>query len=183
MPGAEGDGAAGLRRREERPADAGFRYELFCQSRPPGEDFSFLAPAMRETLLRQQFIGQTASYRASHPAARHEILEAEGRPIGRIVYDRGSQAILILDLAFLNEFRNQGLGARMLAEICAEAQAAGIAVRFHSFLSNVHANRLFLRLGFAPIAQTELQILWERPAETKSASPLEPEHASPTRNE
>lgn len=179
MPGTEGDRAGALRRRDEEPADTAFRYELFCQSRPIGEDFSFLDAAMRETLLRQQFHAQTAGYRADYPAARHEILEMEGRPIGRVVYERGPEAILIVDLAFLPEWRKHGLGARMLSEIGEEARAAGVAVRFHSFLTNVHANRLFLRLGFAPIAETELQILWERRAESESASPLEPKPNEP----
>ncbi len=149
------------RRRDETPADAAFRFALFCLSRPPGEDFAFLDPSVRDMLLRQQFQGQIAGYRAQFPQARHQILEIEQLPIGRVVVDLDADALQIVDLAIMPEWRCRGIGARLLRALVREARAAGVPARFHSFLHNVDGNRLFLRLGFAPIARTELQIVWE----------------------
>jgi hypothetical protein len=74
-----------VHRRPERAADDGFRFDLFCGSRAPGENLSALHAPLRE---RQQFCGQNASYRANYPNARFEIVEHDGAPIGRIVTAR-----------------------------------------------------------------------------------------------
>src|ERR1700737_2959105 len=54
--------SAGLvRRRPERAADGEFRFDLFCGSRPPGEDLAALDAPLRERLMRQQVFGQQGS--------------------------------------------------------------------------------------------------------------------------
>jgi hypothetical protein len=80
--------AGQLRRRTERASDEAFCFRLFCQSRSPGEDFSFLGPPLRDRLMRQQFAGQSASYRTQYPNARFEIVEWDASPIGRIITGR-----------------------------------------------------------------------------------------------
>lgn len=167
----QGAGEILLRRRNETPADSAFRFDLFCRSRPPGEDFAFLDPSVRDILLRQQFQGQTAGYRAQFPRARHEILEIDERPIGRLIVERNAEALHIVDLAIMPEWRSRGIGARLLRNLVCEARAAGVLTRFHSFLHNVDGNRLFQRLGFTPVARTELQIVWELRGDAEFAAP------------
>lgn len=162
-----------LSRRNETPADVEFRFELFCRSRPPGEDFARLDPPLRDTLLRQQLLGQIAGYRAQFPQARYEILEMGGRPVGRLIVERGAEALHIVDLAIMPEWRSRGIGARLLRELAHEASMAHMPVRFHSFLHNEDGNRLFHRLDFIPIAHTELQILWESRGDAEPLPPPE----------
>lgn len=150
-----------LSKREESPADAAFRFALFCRSRLPVEDFSFLDASMREALARQQFQSQTGSYRAQYPDARFEIIEAEGQPVGRLVTHRDAQAFRIVDIALLPEWRRKGIGAHILREICDSARAEHVPVRLSLSLFNVDAFRLYCRLGFTAVAQDEIQILME----------------------
>jgi hypothetical protein len=112
-PRAPSFSAGRVRRRPEREADEGFRFDLFCGSRAPGEDLSFLDAPLRERLMRQQFCGQDASYRRDADA-RFEIVEHNGAPIGRIVTARTSDAVLIVDIALIASWRRRGIGASLV---------------------------------------------------------------------
>jgi ribosomal protein S18 acetylase RimI-like enzyme len=170
MPGAQQPGrpicAQSLRKRDETPADADFGFDLFCRSRLPIEDLSFLEPAARETLMRQQFLGQTQSYRAQFPDARFEIVEAEGQPVGRIVTHRGPEAFFIVDVALLPQWRGRGIGSNLLQEIREEGRLNNVPVRLGVSPFNVAAMRLYVRLGFTATGQDEAHIFmeWRAPA-------------------
>ncbi|MGH6834119.1 MAG: GNAT family N-acetyltransferase [Methylocella sp.] len=164
MPGddAPNFSAGGVRRRPEREADGEFRFDLFRGSRPPGDDLSFLDAPLRERLMRQQFAGQSASYRANYPNARFEIVERDGAPIGRIVTARAPDAMLIVDIALIASQRRRGIGASLVNGVLDEARAAGLPVRLSVFASNPDALRFYLRLGFKPIESSAIgmQLEW-----------------------
>ena len=147
-----------FRKRAETESDAEFRFELFCRSRTASEDFSFLDAATRQTLLRQQFAGQNMSYRANFPNARREIIELDDLPIGGITINRGTDAIVIVDIAILPERRGLGIGSSLLREACDAARADGIAVRLSVLSSNDGALRLYRRLGFTPVARSAIRL-------------------------
>ncbi len=145
-------------RRAEQGADEAFRFDLFCASRPPGEDFAFLDGPMRDTLLRQQFAGQTATYRARYPDARFEIVTWDEAPIGRIVTDRTNEALTLVDLALLPAWRGRGIGTGLLMAAFEQARAARVPVRLCASASNAGALRLYRRLGFRAIDSSEVQV-------------------------
>ncbi|MGH6811153.1 MAG: GNAT family N-acetyltransferase [Methylocella sp.] len=164
-PTAIASAAGRVRRRPEREADEKFLFDLFRSSRPPGEDLSFLDATLREQLMRQQFAGQSASYRASYPDARFEIVEWDGAPIGRIVTARTPDAVLIVDIALIASQRRRGIGASLLNGVLDEARAAGLPVRLSVFASNAQALRFYLRLGFKPIERSaiDMRLEWRDP--------------------
>jgi len=164
-PRAPSFSAGHIRRRPERAADDGFRFELFCGSRPPGEDLSALDAPLQEQLMRQQFCGQDASYRANYPDARFEIVESRGAPIGRIVTARTPDAVLIVDIALIAAWRGQGIGASLVNGVLNEARAAGLPVRLSVFANNAAALRFYLRLGFNPIESSAIgmRLDWRDP--------------------
>ncbi|QGM46350.1 GNAT family N-acetyltransferase [Methylocystis heyeri] len=170
MPGAQEParpaGGPPLRKRDETPADADFRFELFRRSRLLIEDLSFLDPPMRETALRQQFMGQTQGYRAQFPDADFEIVEIGDRPVGRIVTHRGPQAYFIVDIALLPEWRGKGIGSTLLQETCEEAGVNNVPVRLGVSPFNVAAMRLYVRSGFTATGQDDAHIFmeWRAPA-------------------
>src|ERR1700730_6481918 len=96
-----------VRLRREREEDQAFRFRLFCDARP---DLALLplATEVRDQLMTMQIRAQTRCYRAQGPAARFDIVEPEGTPIGRIVVDRPGTAIHIVDQALSPPFRNLG---------------------------------------------------------------------------
>lgn len=150
-----------LVRRTETNADQAFLFELFCLSWPGGSDFPFLDSILRETLLRQQFDAQTAGYHSSYPDACAEIIEVNDAPIGRVLTDRGSDSILVVDIAILPQWRGLAYGARVLREICVEAQKAKVPVRLSVFIQNQGALRLYRRLGFERVAAFGVHLTME----------------------
>jgi ribosomal protein S18 acetylase RimI-like enzyme len=150
-----------VRRRPEREADDEFRFDLFRGSRPPGEDLSALDAPLRERLMRQQFCGLNASYRANYPDARFEIVELDGVPIGRIVAARTPDAMLIVDIALIAAWRRRGIGASLVNGVLIEARAAGLPVRLFVSANNAPALRFYLRLGFKPVETSAIGIRLE----------------------
>jgi ribosomal protein S18 acetylase RimI-like enzyme len=120
---------------------------------------------LRERLMRQQFSGQNASYRANYPNARFEIVECDGAPIGWIVTARTPDAVLIVDIALIAAWRGQGIGASLVNGVLNEARAAGLPVRLSVFANNAAALRFYLRLGFKPIESSaiDMRLEWRAP--------------------
>ncbi|MGB6373935.1 MAG: GNAT family N-acetyltransferase [Methylocella sp.] len=164
-PPAPSFSAGRVRRRPEHEADEGFRFDLFCGSRAPGEDLAALDAPIRERLMRQQFCGQNASYRANYPDARFEIVESGGAPIGRIVTARTPDAVLIVDIALIAAWRRQSIGASLVNGVLDEARAAGLPVRLSVSANNAAALRFYLRLGFKPIESSAIamRLEWRDP--------------------
>jgi ribosomal protein S18 acetylase RimI-like enzyme len=142
-----------------------FRFLLFTQSRSPGDDFSRLDPLLRDWLMRQQFAGQSASYRAQYPNTRFEIMEWDASPIGRIITNRTPEAVLV-DIALDVTARNRGIGTTLMRAVIDGARAAGLPVRHTVFASNPAALLFYLRLGFKAVESTEINttLEWREPS-------------------
>ncbi|MGY2046548.1 GNAT family N-acetyltransferase [Methylobacterium sp. JK268] len=143
-------------RRPERPGDGPFLRAVFAASQ--GRPLAGLPADLRDLLLAQCCAGQAATYRARHPAARFDVVEAAGVPVGRIVTERGADALTILDLALLPDWRGRGFGTRLLRDAMAEAAACGLPVRLTVAADNGRARRLYARLGFREVAAGDLTL-------------------------
>lgn len=144
--------------RPERQDDQAFRYRLFCRSRPPEWDIVQLDPQVREQLMQHQFDAQTKGYLAQFPKARFDIIELDGEPIGRIVVDRPDDMMHIVDQAIVPHLRSNGIGTAIMRTLMDEALNRAIPVRLMVGSSNDPSLRLYLRLGFVPIATTPMYI-------------------------
>jgi ribosomal protein S18 acetylase RimI-like enzyme len=160
-----------LRLRPEAPADADFRFQLFCDSRLPEWYQVELAPEVREQLMRHQFQAQTMTYRARFPAARHDIIWLAGERIGRIVVNRPGDQVHIVDHAIVPALRNQGIGTAIMRSLMDEAAHAGLPVRLKVASSNDPSLRLYRRLGFTPIADAPAYIELEWRGEPEATGP------------
>jgi ribosomal protein S18 acetylase RimI-like enzyme len=121
----------------------------------------------KAAFLAQQFAAQDRDYRQRHPAGRFLIVEVGGEPAGRLYLavlpgDGLPDELRILDIALLAPFRNAGTGSALLADVIAEADRDGRRVSLHVERWN-RARRLYERLGFAVVAETDVYLLLERP--------------------
>jgi ribosomal protein S18 acetylase RimI-like enzyme len=144
--------------RPERDDDRAFRYQLFCQSRPPEWDMVQLDPQVREALMRHQFEAQRVGYLTQFPKARFDIIELDSQPIGRIVVDRPADMMHLIDQAIVPAWRNKGLGTTIMRTLMDEARDRAVPLRLMVGSSNDPSLRLYLRLGFVPIASTPMYI-------------------------
>jgi ribosomal protein S18 acetylase RimI-like enzyme len=139
-----------LRLRPEQAGDEAFRFALYCDSRP---DLAVLPPPVRDGIMRMQFNAQTSGYRGQYPEARHDIVELDGEPIGRVVRDYADGSLHLVDIALLAARRRGGAGTALMRAMMDEAAASGIAMRLMVASDNPDAARLYLRLGFVSMGQ------------------------------
>ena len=151
-------GSANLR--PEQPGDEPFLYQLFAQARSAIIASLPLGHITAETLLRQQFELQTFHFRSYYPSAEYCIIEQEDTPVGRLVVDYSGQAIRMIDVALLQEYRNRGIGSCLLHDLLAEARSTGQVVRLHVERGNP-ALRLYHRFGFRQIQDREVYLEME----------------------
>ena len=74
----------------------------------------------------------------------------DGRPLGRLVLDRRTDDIRVVDVALMPEEQGQGIGTAVLREVLAEADVAGVPVTLH-VVATSPARRLYERLGFRTV--------------------------------
>ncbi|MGH7266816.1 MAG: GNAT family N-acetyltransferase [Candidatus Rokuibacteriota bacterium] len=153
-----------------RPDDASFLYEVYASTREDELRPVPWTPAEKAAFLRQQFHAQHTCYRQHHAAARFDVIELEGRPIGRLYVDRRPDEVRIVDIALLPAHRGAGIGTGILRGLLSEAAASGRPVRIHVEQTNP-ARRLYQRLGFVRIADHGIyQLLECTPASSRTAT-------------
>jgi ribosomal protein S18 acetylase RimI-like enzyme len=138
--------------------DEAFLRELYASTRV--EEFAVLNwhAEQKLSLLELQFEAQRRSYQNQFPTAEHQIISRNGLPAGRLVVDRSSEPILLIDIALLPEHRRLGIGTCLIRDLQAEAKGANRMVQLHVEASN-QALRLYERLGFERTVQRGLY--WE----------------------
>lgn len=139
--------------RPMRDDDREFSFRVYASSRERE-----LAPldwdeSDKAVFLRSQFELQDAHYRSHFPKADFQIIESNGKPIGRLYVDRGPELIRILDIALLSEARGNGIGTALLQELLAEARSLSRPVEIHVEPFNP-SKQLMERLGFRTVEQT-----------------------------
>jgi ribosomal protein S18 acetylase RimI-like enzyme len=115
----------------------------------------------KDAFLRQQFAAQDEHYRRHYVGAEFLVIEAAGEAVGRLYVARWPREIRIMDVALLPTHRGRGLGTAVLADLLAEADAAGKTASIHVERHNP-ARRLYERLGFRPAADRGVYLLLER---------------------
>jgi ribosomal protein S18 acetylase RimI-like enzyme len=101
----------------------------------------------QEIFLRMQFDAQCRSYRAAYPRASHTIICIDGAPAGRMLVDRESGVMCVVDIALLEPYRNLGIGTSLLQQLQEECGAEHSKLRLQVLHTNP-AIRLYRRLGF-----------------------------------
>jgi ribosomal protein S18 acetylase RimI-like enzyme len=151
--------------RPETAADEPFLYELYATTRDyemihvPWDDLQ------KQAFLRQQCEAQLKHYRQHYYDAEFQIIELDGRPIGRIYVHRSPKYICLMDIALLREYRGRGIGGGLTSELLRQAQADGKIVSLHVEHMNP-ARHLYERLGFQLVEDKGIywKMEWSPPA-------------------
>lgn len=140
-------------------SDEAFLFELYRDARA-GEmaDWGW-NDVQQQAFLSMQFRARNLSYSA-YPNTEHSIILNADQPIGRMLVSRKDDEIRLVDIALLAEARGQGVGAKLLAELLAQAAHEAMPVRLHVEKNNP-ALRLYQRLGFQILEDTGTQFFME----------------------
>jgi ribosomal protein S18 acetylase RimI-like enzyme len=146
--------------RPAQPADEPFLFELYASTRAEELTAWGWDAAQRDLFLKLQFNGQQQHYRTHFAHADHSIVELDDQPIGRLIVARSEQEIHLADLIIQSAHRGSGIGTALIRALLAEAARSGKIVRL-SVLRTNRATRLYQRLGFSIVADSETYVLME----------------------
>jgi ribosomal protein S18 acetylase RimI-like enzyme len=144
------------------PEDERFLFKVYASTR--ADEMAVLGwnAAQAELFLSMQFRAQQGAYGMQYETADHRIIMVDHEPVGRILVNRTEEEILLVDIALLAEYRNAGIGSRLIRELQREAAQAGVPVNLHVLKSNGAAARLYERLGFRSVGGDSVysQMTW-----------------------
>ena len=83
------------------------------------------------------------------------IVEVDGARIGMVQLFDEAEAVEVCEIQIQPEHQNRGVGTRVLKDIIAEAHRRRKPVRLRVGLKNERAFRLYERLGFRRVEQSE----------------------------
>lgn len=114
----------------------------------------------KQAFLEMQFEAQGRDYRHRYPRGEFKVIMRNSQPVGRIYLNRGDDLIHILDITVLPEYRNAGIGSKIMNDLLHEATLAGKIVDI--FVEDFNPSlRLFERLGFSVARQEGYNLLLE----------------------
>ncbi|MFL6137936.1 MAG: GNAT family N-acetyltransferase [Frankiaceae bacterium] len=142
-----------VRLRPCTPADTAFLLELYGSTRAAELALAPWSAEDKAAFVRMQFDAQDRHYRAQFPAAERSVIEVGGEPAGRLYVDRRLDEIRVVDLSLLPAWRGRGIGTALLTDLLDEATGTARPVRLHVEVGNP-ARRLYVRLGFQPVASS-----------------------------
>jgi len=132
-----------LNLRPATPEDEPFLLEVYASTRIDELAGIGWSDDQKHAFIKMQFVARERSY----PRVDDRIIVCDGRPVGRMLVDRNEAEILLRDIALLTEYRNAGIGRRLINDLMQEAAAAGKPIKLH-VVSSSPAVRLYERLGF-----------------------------------
>lgn len=134
------------------PEDMEFLYQVYAHTRYEELQPAGWPPEQTETFLRMQFDIQHKQWVANYKGAKFWIVEAQGKPAGRLYLYRTKKDIRVMDIALLPKFRGKGYGEALLLDLQEEGRAQGKSVSIHVEENN-RARNLYERLGFVQKGQ------------------------------
>jgi ribosomal protein S18 acetylase RimI-like enzyme len=138
--------------RPERPGDEPLLYEVYASTREEELALTNWDERTRRAFLDMQYAAMRRGYGSRYPGGEFLVICRGEQAIGRLVLNRTSEEIRVVDLALLPARRNAGIGTLLMQRVCAEAARAGKRVGL-SVLNNNRAIRWYERLGFAKCAE------------------------------
>ncbi|WP_266158285.1 GNAT family N-acetyltransferase [Dyella silvatica] len=108
----------------------------------------------KQTFLDDQFALQHLHFVRHYAAADFLLIEHRDTPIGRFyLLHEPAEDFLIIDIALLPAWRQQGMGSELIRAAQREASRLGRGVNLHVDQRNTEARHLYERLGFKIVAE------------------------------
>src|SRR4029079_12713278 len=112
-------------------ADYDFMRRLYHSTREEEMQHFPFDDAQKSAFLDQQFAAQFEHYRIHYPTVERNIIENDGKPIGRLWIDEWRDQIRLVDIALMPEWRGSGVGSMLLHDVLRRGEKAGKPVTIH----------------------------------------------------
>ncbi|MBN2908939.1 GNAT family N-acetyltransferase [Polycladomyces sp. WAk] len=100
-----------------------------------------------------------------------QIIEVDGRPAGVFAVDRRADEWHLRHIELLPAFQNRGIGTALIRQLLEEAHQQGVAVTLQVLKMNP-ARRLYERLGFRVVGETEIKYRMKAKEEKHANRPV-----------
>lgn len=139
------------------PTDDNFIYEVYASTRADELAGIPWTVPQKDAFVRMQLELRERQYRAEYPAAITEVILRGGIPAGTMITLKTADAMRLMDIAILPQFRGAGIGTTILRRL----QKEGKKVSLHVLKQNP-AVHLYAKLGFVSVAEDSmyLQMAW-----------------------
>ncbi len=161
--------AKGFSLRPETDADVPFAMRLYASTREDELAQVDWSPEQKSLFLAQQFTAQRHHYKTQMDC-RFALIEQHGVPVGRLYLEPRQTQISIVDIALIPEVRGKGLGQAIIEALIATAATSGRGIGIFVERFNP-ALRLYRRVGFTEIGETEVYLEMERVYEPRGDQP------------
>jgi ribosomal protein S18 acetylase RimI-like enzyme len=138
--------------RPSQAEDVDFLLNVYAHTRTEEMELVNWTDEQKASFLKMQFDAQTSHYLAHYPFAEYYIIQWEERAIGRLILEPTSESLLIMDIALLPEFRNQGIGSTIIRDLMNKARQDNVPLVLRVEFFNP-AIRLYTRLGFVKVRE------------------------------
>jgi ribosomal protein S18 acetylase RimI-like enzyme/SAM-dependent methyltransferase len=142
--------------RQAAPDDQEFLRRVYYSTRKEEVEAFGWPEAEQEAFLSMQFTTQQKAYAMMFPHAEQSVILCDGVPAGRLLLNRDTNSISVVDIAVLPEFRRRGIASSILVRL----QRDGAAIDLQVDKNNATARRLYERRGFQVTGET-LEMRWE----------------------
>jgi GNAT superfamily N-acetyltransferase len=136
--------------RDVTPQDEPFLREVYACTRAQELATVPWTAEQRAEFLRFQFDAQDKYYRQKYPAASFQLILENDEPVGRLYVLRETEAIRILDITVLPQYRNKGIGGSLIRAVMAEADRSFRSVNIWVEQFNPSL-QVFQQYGFSAI--------------------------------
>ena len=148
--------------RDVLPEDRELLFRIYASTREAEMSLVPWSDEQKQAFLEMQFEAQDRDYRHRYPRGEFKIIMRNSDAVGRIYFNRGENLIHILDITVLPEYRNGGIGSKIMNDLLHEATLGGKTVDI--FVEDFNPSvRLFERLGFSVARQEGYNLLLESP--------------------
>jgi GNAT superfamily N-acetyltransferase len=137
-------------------ADLEFLYDLLKVA---------LGPYVEQTYGAWDDAAQRRRFAARTRPESHQIVELGGRPVGCLFVQRTPEAVKLNRVFLLPEIQRRGIGTRLVRRVMREARSEGLPVTLRVLKVNP-ARRLYERLGFDVVGETETHVLMATRSDT-----------------
>jgi ribosomal protein S18 acetylase RimI-like enzyme len=143
------------------PDDEPFLLRVYASTREEELAITGWDEGQKAAFIQMQFVAQSRHYRGCFAGCWYDVIQCGEIPIGRIFVVRGEREIRVVDVGLLPEYRNRGIGGRLMRSVLDEGLNTGKPVRLHVETFNHGALRFYERLGFRPINDYGMHIEME----------------------
>ncbi len=149
------------------PSDKSYLFEIYASSRTEELQFVPWTGEQKHAFLQSQFQAQHDYYLSKYPHGSFNLIKLNDAAAGRLYTAESGGEIRIIDITLLPEFRNQGIGTRLISDILQAGADKQKCVTICLETYNRSQN-LFSRLGFTCVSNDGVYCLWERNFEEKN---------------